>query len=44
MRAVVEKIVIIEIGEAVYFRFLVLEVNESWDGSGVYLKSIDISL
>jgi hypothetical protein len=29
MRAIIEKIVVIEIGEAIDFRFFVLEVNES---------------
>jgi hypothetical protein len=29
MRAIIEKIVVIEISEAIDFRFFVLEVNES---------------
>jgi len=44
VRASIEEIMLVEIGEAINFRLFVLEMNECGDSLGVYLKSADIFL
>ena len=42
MAAAIKEIVIVEIGEAVHFWFLVLKVDESWDCFWEYLQFMDV--